>query len=214
MNNTPKVSGIRRTECMTYPRSGHHLLEGLLRPIYGSDFHYSEFYEDDRHLDTHPETNVQKNHDFGLTARNDKDDRQYIVQVRTPIESLTSYYLFEYRNQEKTKASWEAFAMTQAVVWADFYTKWVVEPCPRPRLVLKYSDLVWKPRETLARVAEFLTGLGLTEMQIDNALEVYPIQEPSQPKYLSFPFHSPEFTRDIETAIVLRLLDKGVIPWK
>ena len=214
MIEAPKINEIHRTECMTYPRSGHHLLIKLLIAHYGQRINYSEFYGDKWHLDTHPQTNLQKNHDFGFDAPVDKEDRQYLVQLRRPIDSIVSLYRLNYQGvgrqifdpplPEDNEETWRRFAQQQAVVWADFYVKWVLRPAVRPRLIVRYEDLARHPHATLTKVGKFLTGVSPTIEEVDNILQKIPVNP--QANHTTFEYYTPEFHQRIHGMIERRIL--------
>ena len=149
---------IERTECVTFPRSGHGLLQKLLHRYYrDGELVYCESYADpERMLDNDPRTNFQKNHDLELETPV-RDDRQYLVQIRFPVESIVSWYglACERDGLVDAPASWTSFAIQKASFWMGFYRKWVMEHVPQ-RLVVNYADLVGEPVVTLRRVVEFL----------------------------------------------------------
>lgn len=148
---------IQRTENICFPRSGHGLLRNLLQGYFGADFVYCEAYFDGEHtLDYDDATNYQKNHDLELITPV-RDDRQYLVQVRYPIESLISWFKFNcaHGREQDTPVAWTNFAIQKAAFWMRFYRKWVLDDV-RNRLVVNYADLVDDPVETLASTVRFL----------------------------------------------------------
>lgn len=149
---------IHRTQCVSFPRSGHHLLERLLHSYFGDErWRYCESYEDSgRTLDNDPETNFEKTHDLDL-ATEARDDRHYLVQIRYPIESLVSWYRWSCDRQgaEDSPGAWVNFAIQRSAFWMMFYRKWVLNHVPN-RLIVNYADLVGAPAETVMRVVQFL----------------------------------------------------------
>lgn len=157
---------LRRTECVTFPRSGHGLLQKLLHRYFEEgELVYCESYADpERMLDHDPRTNFQKNHDLELGTPI-KDDRQYLVQIRYPIESIVSWYQLacEREGLPDSPGSWTNFAVQKASFWMGFYRKWVMEQVPRRRVV-NYADLVERPVETMESIVAFL---GASEPDLD-----------------------------------------------
>jgi hypothetical protein len=148
-----------RTECMTFPRSGHTLLQRLLRGYFGDEFVYCEQYSrPEGTLDRDAVTNFQKNHDFELDTPV-RGDRQYLVQVRYPLDSLVSWFKLSCSEQktEDSPQAWTMFAVEKASFWMRFYRKWVLDHVPG-RLVVNYEDLVERPVETVTSVVSFLGG--------------------------------------------------------
>jgi hypothetical protein len=149
---------LMRTECISFPRCGHHLLERLLRAYFEERFRYCDLYlEPEKSLECNERTNFQKNHDFALTTAV-KTDLQYLVLVRDPREALISWFRLQTRNGELeyTHEAWKKFATDGWRYWAGFFDKWVIAPRPG-RLVVDYRDLVTTPVASLSRIVEFLS---------------------------------------------------------
>lgn len=148
---------LHRTECLTFPRSGHTLLHRLLSDYFvDGELHYCEMYDEpEKVLDRDPTTNFQKNHDLQL-ATPIRDDRQYLVQIRYPIDTIISWYKMACKaNISDAPQAWMECAFEVSSLWLRFYRKWVLSPVPN-RLIVNYSDLVAQPVETLERTIDFL----------------------------------------------------------
>jgi sulfotransferase family protein len=150
--------GLFKTECISFPRCGHHILERLLHGYFEDRLHYCDIYEEPgKSLDRDPTTNFQKNHDFALDTALDQN-RQYLVLVRDPREALISWFRLSVRNGEReyTYKAWQKFASEGWAYWGGFFDKWVVAPVPK-RLIIDYRELTEAPAATLSRVVEFLS---------------------------------------------------------
>jgi hypothetical protein len=169
---------VHRTECVSFPRSGHHLLEGLLLRYYGEQgMRYCEPYvRPQGRLDLDPETRFQKNHDFDLDTPI-RTDRQYLVQIRYPLDSLVSLFKLNVTQSgvADTPAAWTNFAINKTGYWMRFYKKWVLNHIER-RLVVNYSDLVADPSGMLANVVRFLGEQAPDMGRIREACAAEPIQ--------------------------------------
>lgn len=109
---------MRKIQCVTFPRSGHHLLVNMLFKYFSKDVKYPEILGGETHgkgkeiiragniyycefyahcltsFCTDPKTNFQKNHDADdLSLKN--PDYYYIIQFRNPMHAITSFYNFE-----------------------------------------------------------------------------------------------------------------------
>jgi hypothetical protein len=149
---------IHRTENISFPRSGHHLLVNLLQAYFGEEIRYCEYYSDySRRMEVCEETNYQKNHDFEL-ATPVLTDRKYVVQVRDPFEAITSFYELDCRQQkigpEATKH--EEWFSRRWDYYVAFVKKWVLADVPN-RLVIHYRDLIDSPHSATARVIAHIT---------------------------------------------------------
>lgn len=181
------------TECMTFPRSGHSLLGRLLNDYFGEQrFHYCEMYtEVGKRIGVDSATNFQKNHDLDLETTI-HPDRQYLVQIRYPIESLVSWFKLKQARGEIDNSAdqWVNFALQSASFWSRFYRKWVLDPVPR-RLILNYTDLIETPIETLQSVVRFLGDDECDVVRIEACCANQRIERKSD--YRAFKFYGREF---------------------
>lgn len=160
------------TECISYPRSGHHALVDVLQNYFGGGFHYCEIYRDHR-----PEellgaegsiTNYQKNHDFKLDTPI-LTDRQYLVQVRNPLESIESWNELDRRvghvpDSEENRLDF----------WVAFVKKWLLTPISN-RLVVYYQDLIESPLPTCVSILQFLTKTQNVDVPLlEQSLKQFP----------------------------------------
>jgi len=157
--------GHRNITCITFPRSGHHLLVNTLlkyfsrdvnyskigdkgflgrTPIRAGTFCYCEYY---RHCLQHPcidkRTNFQKNHDFKLRIKNDFT-QYYIVQCRTPVEAIVSSYYFRKAAPQRTPLKTQSIIpilkrCKHALIHLIFYRDNAFS-----KLVFWYELLYWK----------------------------------------------------------------------
>lgn len=164
------------TECLCYPRSGHHALTNVLAHYFGKNFHYCEMYrENPKLMGPGSPTTWQKNHDFELLTPI-IPERRYIVQVRNPLESIESWQMLDHRlighpneTQEKRLDFWTAFVK-----------KWVFGPVPN-RLVVWYEDLVERPVPTVTSVIQFVTRTqNVDAVKLQAALEKFPLARRTQ----------------------------------
>jgi hypothetical protein len=101
---------------------------------------------------------VQKNHDFELTLPI-SDQFRYIVTLRHPIYSLTSWHKLLTRSAPSgfVLEPLPEFMMAKADYWRSFAIKWWIGAAGPNILKVRYEDLVDR-REWLARVATFING--------------------------------------------------------
>ncbi|MFW5795554.1 MAG: hypothetical protein ACOCV1_08745, partial [Bacillota bacterium] len=195
---------IIKTECITYPRSGHGILNKLLTYYFSNytvekvieicnkekyfvagPYVYCTIYRrPDKSLDNNKITNFQKNHDFGLKTVI-KKDRYYVIQIRNPIESIVSYFYWNSRRNKIlfNEESWYSFFTEKAKFWAGFYKKWIKSDIEN-RFILEYKDLPNINR--LKDLILFMTNSnqidleklkkGLTELKVvrKNKLDKFP----------------------------------------
>ncbi len=147
--------------CVSQPRSGHHVLEMMLRAALGQRFHYCEFYTEPGCCGAIPCRRrgefaaehvlfMQKSHDLRLQDPVPADVDVVLVQIREPtLRALSNYELdLRFHGLTHTREYLEYFLAAEAFYTVGFSEKWLVQPVAR-RLVLKYEDLIGDPRRTL-----------------------------------------------------------------
>lgn len=143
------------THCLTFPRSGHHLLVNMLRAYFGHELRYVESYEHPELLNQ-PEANFIKDHDFAATAQA-REGWRVLVQIRDPMEAIASRWQAEHAKESEEAR--DDFFRTQLAAYAQFCNRWVVPQQPN-KLVIHYRELSDQPLETLLRVLRHVTSDG------------------------------------------------------
>ena len=184
-----KINDLFVTECICYPRSGHHALKEVLAAYFGERLNYCEMYRDpvEKRIGPDSQTNYQKNHDFELNTP--VMDRKYIVQVRDPIDAIVSRWNLELRSGEAKENEWDF--RNSASDWSHYYSSF----CDRwlwtdhqHRLVVRYLDLVTAPFRTVAHVIQFMQGFqNFDASKLNAALALFPItpQRPNTIPYIT-----------------------------
>lgn len=179
------LKAIHPTECVSYPRSGHHGLVDVLRAYFADAFVYCESYDTPEKklgLPGGALTNFQKNHDFELSTPV-LPDRQYLIQIRHPLQAIESW------DELDRRAGYPAQPQENKLgFWTAFVNKWVLAPIPR-RLVVDYADLVERPTSTMVSVIQFLIHHQRVDMELlERSLARFPLvrRPPLKPtRYLS-----------------------------
>jgi tetratricopeptide (TPR) repeat protein len=210
---------IEKVACITYPRSGHHLMVNALLRYFSNNLQYPEIKDSTRctnvlqagklyyceHYDhcrqnpcTDDRVNLQKNHDFNLDLIC-KINKQ-IIQIRNPIESIVSYYKYHYGTEIREKANWMVFAHEKAEYWKKFVNKWIIYNRNEKVLTLNYSDLIESPATILRKVILFLDpACDVNTNRLKNvikSLSVLPRNSLS-----IFCYHDESFFREIELSL-------------
>lgn len=151
------IKGIFLTEVVTLPRSGHHWTQQVL-----TDYFDGRLVTWQRGIPEPlpPETNLIRNlHDWDLSAPV-LPDRQYLIQIRDPVDALASRWEFEQLEGQLWYAKMQE--------WLKHYTalmlKWVYTPIPN-RLVLRYSDLVAAPLDRFAELINWLDAANTCQRE-------------------------------------------------
>jgi hypothetical protein len=163
------------TECISFPRCGHHALTEVLRHYFAENFHYGEIYRDGARIGPGSVTNWQKNHDFNLDTPV-LPDRNYIVQIRNPLEAIESW-----ENLDKRVAGRVVDTCEHRIeFYANFVKKWIYGPVPW-RLVVWYEDLLARPLPTVTSVIQFVTRTQNVDVaKLQEALTKFPLQRRTQ----------------------------------
>ena len=174
-----KVNDLFVTECMCFPRSGHHALKDVLQTYFGERLVYCEIYHDpvEKQISLESQTNYQKNHDFDGGALV-LDSRKYLVQIRDPVDALLSRWQLDTRSGERPNTE-QAFrdAMEKwNVCYARFVAKWVWSEVAN-RLIVRYNDLVTHPYDTVVHAIQFMQGFqNYDASKLKSALAEFPIE--------------------------------------
>jgi hypothetical protein len=138
---------------VSFPRSGHHWLLRMLRSNLGSYIRYGSHPIDDATLETHPNVNLQTEHDMDLeTSVN--TDFQHIVQYRRDKDAaLLSAWNAGCCNSEQYR---ERFFEMRSSLYDEWKAKWVDADIPN-RVVIAYEDMLENTLRELHRAYVFLT---------------------------------------------------------
>lgn len=166
------------TQCISFPRSGHHLLVTMLYSYYSDrhqsitdhtylsapNFHYCEFYQHCKQIPcSDPQTTLQKNHDLSLQVIPSKH-YNYIIQYRSPLPAIVSWYEFSVLHNEydlatrDSQAEWQKFALQKIKFWKEWKKKWITSDSYQRALLLSYEELTRSPAESLKKVLAVLHG--------------------------------------------------------
>lgn len=82
---------------ISFPRSGQHLMDRLLRKIYGyysRHYSYCGFYTCCKSIPCKKNSFFQKNHDFGLDLNVNRDEKIIIMYRNDKFEQLEAYFRY------------------------------------------------------------------------------------------------------------------------
>lgn len=151
---------IRYVAGISWPRSGHHVVQRLLQAYFGPEFVYCAFYESNNRLccRTFPcsrgDVHFSKNHDF--SGETPAPGVPHFIQYRAPAQSIiSSFELHLTTGRPDTIEEFERFAMAWAHQWGVFVAKWVDADLEVERHILRYEDFVANSAERMAEVVRF-----------------------------------------------------------
>jgi hypothetical protein len=176
---------MRYVANVSWPRSGHHLLQRLLDIYFDGRFRYCEFYGPIDCCKSFPCTrqgvNMSKNHDFDLSSRLDPSV-PLIVQYRRFVDAIASDFELHVRNgADDTENEFRRFAGHKATHYRTFVAKWTKEDSRSEKLVIEYETLVDRPGEVLSAAVRLVApGEAVVEKDADRALSTVGQQKISQ----------------------------------
>lgn len=150
---------------VSFPRSGHHFLERLLRAAAGPDYRYCEFYGPPGCCRSVPcrrpgAFRLQKSHDFGLDHPRELVDCLYVIQTREPLGAALSdreMYVEHHGGAAASRADHEVWLGRKAAHYVGFHDRWVAQAPPGPSVLVDYRELRADPAGAVGRV---LTAAG------------------------------------------------------
>ena len=189
----------------TFPRSGHRWMRNMVKSYYGKEFHFCATHKDCRQVPCiDPGTNWQKTHDFLLNDVIDSDYR-YVIQVRNPLDSITSWYEFDLEHKvdfKDSKENWDKYIIEKITLWLGFVYKYCVRHNNINMIIVKYSDLVINTASTLEKVIRFTAG---TE-SVDKNLISQSITEPHSIRNIyDFRYYDYEYFKYVEDSVSIVL---------
>jgi len=152
---------------VSMPRSGHHLLEMILKNTLGDKFGYCEFYEEGccksipckskaKREFARSEVFFQKSHDFDLIDQMLIPNTYRVVQYRSPVpRSLSNYELYLRNSAEDNIGTFRRFLVDEALYFCKFYKKWIEKPSPK-MFILTYEELTADPLRSIYRLFNYI----------------------------------------------------------
>jgi len=144
---------MRKAICITFPRSGHHLLLRGLFTILPEHLVYSEGYKSQHNIKNCECVNFQKEHDLDLDHEID-EQYGYIIQSRNPTDAIRSWYR-QAVQYEELETPWEEFEKQKREYHQKWINKWIMGR-PKDSLVLTYGELTDNKQAAVMRVANYL----------------------------------------------------------
>lgn len=163
---------------VSFPRSGHHLLERVLTEYFEGRFNYCEFYGPEDCCKTvpcarRPQITLSKNHDYRDSVpivRNMK----YLIQYRAFLPALVSNYELKCRNSgtDSRDLFWD-FSRSQKRKYLRFMDRWSnPPPAGSTFLRVSYEHLTTNKLETFSRIIEqFELGRKADRARLEAILE-------------------------------------------
>jgi hypothetical protein len=157
---------------VSMPRSGHHLLEMILKNTLEDKYSYCEFYEkgccksipckSQAKTKGRHKLFLQKSHDFNFVDEIVIPGTFRVVQYRHPVpRSLSNYELYLMNGYEDNIRTFRNFLADEALYFCKFYKKWIKTSSSK-LFTLTYEELTADPLRALLgffRYIKFPTNL-------------------------------------------------------
>ena len=152
---------------VSMPRSGHHLLEMILKNTLGDKFSYCEFYEKSccKSIPCQSQASkelvgnklfLQKSHDFDLSDPIWIPGTFRVVQYRSPVpRSLSNYELYLRNGTQDNIGTFRRFLVDEALYFCKFYKKWIEKP-PSKLFTQTYEELTGDPLRALVHFFRYI----------------------------------------------------------
>lgn len=202
---------------VSFPRSGHHFLERLLRAAARPDYGYCEFYGPPGCCRTIPcarpgiGLHLQKNHDFGLDLPRDVAGVVYVLQTREPVGAAVSdreLHVQAHGPASAGHADHEVWLGRKAAHYVGFHERWIATPPPGPSVLVDYADLLDDPAGQVTRVLA-AAGRPSDDAAVRTAVRpLLTLGDFRAPDYAPRPLHErPGFDADLLGAYESLVLD-------
>jgi hypothetical protein len=191
-------NGLNYVTCVSWPRSGHHLLERVLSAYFGDRWGYCEYYNC---CNTYPcansETVFCKNHDFGHDL-SVPDGAPLVVQYREFLPSILSDFdLQVHKGRTDAVDQFYMYALERLPDYVRFKLRWGGSRAGC--VILPYEELTASPQEALRRVIELFGVAAVDDARLAEVVATvtgHKITGAGEPVFT--PGHGVRATRDIE----------------
>jgi hypothetical protein len=167
---------------ISFPRSGQHLFERLLKHIYnyyGKKFSYCEFYNCCKQIPCNKESFFQKNHDFGLNLELKLDEKFIILYRKDKIYQLESYFRLNYFNMEiyNSKINYEDEIIFNDLIkyikgtseyYDGFVNKYIKSNKYKQSLIIAYDDFLSEYKVYIKQIILFLNLINSENIDLDS----------------------------------------------
>jgi hypothetical protein len=173
---------------ISFPRSGQHLTERLLKHIhnyYGREYSYCEYYNCCKKIPCNKKCLFQKNHDFGLDLELKRDDKFIILYRKDKIYQLESYFRCIYFNTNiDTNIDYEDEIIFDKLInyikknsdyYDGFMNKYIKLNQYKEALIISYDDFLSEYKVYIKQIILFLnlTNSENNDIDIENIVNTF-----------------------------------------
>lgn len=169
---------------ISFPRSGQHLFQRLLKHIYnyyGKDFTYCEYYNCCRIIPCKKKCIFQKNHDFKLNLKLKLDEKFIILYRKDKIYQLESFFRYDnffHKDNFNANINYEDENIFNSLIkyiekksnyYDGFVNKYIKSNQYKQSLIIEYDDFLTEYKDYIKQIILFL---NLTDSEnIDSDVE-------------------------------------------
>jgi hypothetical protein len=169
---------------ISFPRSGQHLFERLLKHIYNyynKEFSYCEFYTCCCKIPCIKKCIFQKNHDFKLNLKLKSDEKFIILYRKDKIYQLESFFRYDnffHKDKFNANINYEdettfndliKYIKEKSKYYDGFVNKYIKSNKYKQSLIVEYDDFLTRYKDYIKQIILFL---NLTESEnIDTDVE-------------------------------------------
>lgn len=168
---------------VTYPRSGQTIFEHIMREYFGREnFIYVDSHNFNNMIPC-PGENIKchKTHDFQLDVPKNLNFK-YIIRVRHPLESIVSWYRFNFERVYPSETKDEKdffyrFAENKIDFWIKFVNKWIIKNNNPDIEILRYHIFLNDTLKEMSRVIENIFEEKVNKKRLLNVISSYQIEK-------------------------------------
>jgi len=224
MSDNSKEAPINYVIGVSYPRSGHHLMERLLGRYIGPRFVYCPLYTKNKleaegfpdemkikdwnynccinqTCPNYGQVHFCKNHEWDGEVLKTPGKR-YLIQYREFLPAVVSHFELERVNSvnNNTEEGFRRYSLKRAEEYVRFMNHWI---SPKDdgveKLVIKYEDLTSNPKEWMVKTLEFFGFTGnIDTARLEKALSLVPKITVLNNEKVDLKHHGIENSRKVE----------------
>jgi hypothetical protein len=171
---------------VSFPRSGQHLLERLLKHIhnyYNKEFSYCEYYTCCQKIPCNKNSLFQKNHDFNLNLKLNINEKFIIIYRKNKIYQLESLFrlnkfrknVFNSNINYKDKETFNnliRFIKNNSKYYDNFVDKYIKSNKYQQALIIEYDDFLSQYKNYIKKIILFLNLKNDKNIDLDIDLDI------------------------------------------
>lgn len=175
---------------VSFPRSGQHLMERLLKHIYnyyGKEYSYCDYYNCCSKIPCNKKCLFQKNHDFLLNLNLKIDENFLILYRKDKIYQLESYFRYDnFFHDDKFNSNINykdeinfnkliRYIKEKSKYYDDFVNEYIKSNKYKQSLIIEYDDFLSKYKDYIKQIILFLnlTNSENIDSDIENIVNTF-----------------------------------------